>query len=190
MPNFSTAKSELRKNMLIKRSEMSITDREEASQAIGESVISLPEYEEATTIFTYVSTDDEPSTIALIDDALSRQKRVCVPRCETLGIMRAHEIQSRDDLQRGKYDILEPKENCPRISPENIDLNIVPCVCSCEQGYRLGYGGGFYDRWLEKSTAPAILLCFEDMILPSVPLEQHDRQVDILISNKRGVVRR
>lgn len=185
MTEYKQKKRELRKHMLALRSEIPIEEREKADRQIGIQTQLLPEYENARTVFVYVSVGDEVDTHALIEDAWSRKKRVCVPRCESLGVMHAFEIRSMDDLKAGAYGIPEPKDTCVFVAQNEIDLNIVPCVCCSEEGYRLGYGGGFYDRWLESSQAPSVLRCFDELIIPTVPREEHDRRVDILISETR-----
>ncbi|MDR0346942.1 MAG: 5-formyltetrahydrofolate cyclo-ligase [Coriobacteriales bacterium] len=183
MVDFKKEKSEFRKMMLAKRAAMTSDERATANSKIFQSVISLPEYKRAQTIFTYVSVTDEPETITLIEDAWKHDKRVCVPRCVSFGVMHAHAIRSMDDLQKGMYDIPEPKDVCPLVSPGEMELIIVPCVCCGKDGYRLGYGGGFYDRWLEKRNAPAAVLCFEEMLVAAVPCEAHDKRTNILVSD-------
>lgn len=183
-------KSQFRKTMLALRSGMTADTREKANKRIFQGVTALPEYDAAETVYFYVSVSGEPDTRALIEDAWKRGKRVCVPRCTSMGIMHAHEIESTEDLQPGKYDIPEPKESCALVPPEEIQLIIVPCVCCSVNGYRLGYGGGFYDRWLGKRTGLAVVLCFEEMLVPAVPREPHDQRVDILVSDADPSVRR
>jgi len=176
-------KAQLRKTMLAKRAAMAEDARAQADRGILQGVISLPEYLSAQTVFFYVSVTDEPDTIALIEDAWARGKRVCVPHCVSLGVMHAYAIRDMSDLQKGRYGIPEPKDGCPPVAPEEVDLIIAPCVCCSTDGYRLGYGGGFYDRWLEQRTAPAAVLCFSEMLASAVPLEPHDQQAGILISD-------
>ncbi|MDR1291907.1 MAG: 5-formyltetrahydrofolate cyclo-ligase [Clostridiales Family XIII bacterium] len=178
-----TDKSEFRKEMLARRAAMDPSARAEADKNILAALTSLPEYLAAGVIFCYMSTADEPDTRALLEDAWTRGKQVCAPLCLSMGVMEAREITGPDDLMAGKYDIPEPKAHCRIISPEDIDLNLVPCVCCDVDGYRLGYGGGFYDRWLEGRGAPAVVLCFENMIVPAVPREPHDRRADILVTD-------
>jgi 5-formyltetrahydrofolate cyclo-ligase len=183
MTDLVTRKRELRKKMLAKRASEDPQSRTEADRKILKTLVSLPAYEKANTVFCYVSTEGETDTLTLIEDALRKGKRVCVPLCQSMGVMHAHEITGLHDLQSGKYDIPEPGPECPLIPPEEIDLNIVPCVCVNPNGYRLGYGGGFYDRWLEKTEAPSVLICRESLISDEVPLEPHDRRTDILITD-------
>ncbi|MDR2163130.1 MAG: 5-formyltetrahydrofolate cyclo-ligase [Clostridiales Family XIII bacterium] len=181
-------KSGFRKKMIERRGSIDAAVRAEAGQNILAAVKSISEYLAASVIFCYVSTADEPDTRALIKYSLIQSKRVCVPLCLPEGNMQVREIIGLDDLQVGKYDISEPKPSCPLVLPEDIDLIVVPCVCCDKDGYRLGYGGGFYDRWLEKRRAPAAVLCYESMMVPSVPREPHDQRADILITDRRITV--
>jgi 5-formyltetrahydrofolate cyclo-ligase len=169
--------------MLEKRASIDPGTRSAADLKILSAVASLPEYLAAETIFCYVSTSDEPDTRDLLKDAWARGQRVCVPLCASMGVMHAHEITGFADLKAGKYDIPEPKPHCSLVRLEDIDFIVVPCVCCDRNGYRLGYGGGFYDRWLERCNAPAAVLCYESMLVDSVPRESHDRRVDILVTD-------
>jgi 5-formyltetrahydrofolate cyclo-ligase len=183
MTDEAVKKRELRAKMLKKRSEEDLRIRTEADEKILNAMLALPEYQNANTIFCYVSTNTETDTLALIETALAAGKCVCVPRCKSMGIMNAYAIRNLNDLHSGKYGIPEPKPDCPLISTEQIELNIVPCVCINQDGYRLGYGGGFYDRWLESSKALSVVLCRESLVTKEVPLESHDRRADILITD-------
>ena len=75
-----------------------------------------------------------------------------VPKCISKGIMEVYKIRSFDDLEPGKYGILEPKEGCEKISPKAIHLALIPCLSCSMKGERLGYGGGYYDRYLQQIT--------------------------------------
>jgi 5-formyltetrahydrofolate cyclo-ligase len=177
------AKGERRKEALAIRAAENPQRRAEADRRILENLVSLREFQNANTIFSYVSTTDEVDTSALIERALCEGKRICVPLCISFGVMQTFAITGPDDLRSGKYDIPEPKPHCKQIPEEEIDLTIVPCVCADREGYRLGYGGGFYDRWMEKYRATSIILCRESIITESVPRESHDQCADILITD-------
>jgi 5-formyltetrahydrofolate cyclo-ligase len=205
--NVADKKALLRREMLARRAAMDPAARAGADRGIFERLTAMPEYSGARTIFCYVSTEGEPDTRALIEDALERCKRVCVPRCSSSGAMSAHGITSTEDLRPGRYGIPEPAEHCPQVPPDGIDLVIVPCVCCDREGYRLGYGGGFYDRWLEAHAAApapnshasltvpaatpampdvkvAVALCYEALLAETVPREPHDRRIDIIVTDK------
>ena len=87
-------------------------------------------------------------------------------------------------MKQVSFGILEPGEDCPLVPREEIDLVLVPAVCYDRRGYRLGFGGGYYDRWLERFEGPTVGLCREAVLQETVPIEAHDRRVDTLITEK------
>ena len=183
------AKKALRAQIRKTVSGLSAAYREKADRGIFEHVVSLPEYQQACTIFCFVSMPDEADTRKIIDDALSKGKRVCVPRCEGKGIMNAYEIRSPErDLRPGKWSIPEPVADAPRVEPGAFDLALVPCCAASRDGRRLGFGGGFYDRYLLKTGAVRAVLCREQVLRDDIPTDSHDLTMDIVIS-ERGVTR-
>ena len=159
----------------------------EADAAICRHVINSPMYREARTIFCYVGNAREIDTFPLLRAALADGKIVATPLCTGKGIMEARQIQSLGDLVSGKFDILAPKLECPVIAPEDFDLAIVPCSSGNAKGHRLGYGGGFYDRYLPKTSCPRVLLCREKLVENEIPVEEHDLIMDYL-ATENGVV--
>lgn len=154
----------------------------DADREIFYHVTGLPEYEKAKTMFCFVGTSEEIDTVPILENALGQGKRVGVPVCIAKGIMEVREIKSLQDLEPGKYGILEPKPGAPVIPREGIDLAIVPCMACGSDGRRLGYGGGYYDRYLESTRAVTAVICREQIIREDIPLEPHDRLADMVIS--------
>lgn len=177
-------KKELRKIIKQKVKELLEDYCKQADAQIRERVIELPEYIDAKTIFCYVGTDQEINTFPLLQMVLESGKTLVVPKCITRGIMKAYQIKTLEELELGAYGIMEPKEECVCVEPERIDLVIVPCLSCTKDGKRLGFGGGFYDRYLERVQAPKVLLCREQVMEKEIPIERHDLMMDILISEK------
>ena len=118
-------------------------------QAIYERLISMEQYRRAKTIVVYVSKELEVDTRRLMEKAWEDGKKVAAPRCvENTRLMNMHLITSMDDLQEGAYGILEPKESLPILEDTKNAVCIVPAFCNDYRGYRVGYGGGYYDRYL------------------------------------------
>lgn len=157
-----------------------------ADSAICRAVRESELYQSAGTIFCYIGTDREIDTKALLTAALQDGKRLALPLCTGKGIMEAREIRSLDDLVSGKFGIPAPRGDCPEIAPEEFDLVIVPCSTGNRKGQRLGYGGGFYDRYLRKTNCPRILLCREQLVKEEIPVEEHDLRMDY-ITTENGV---
>ena len=158
--------------------------RKEASGKITERVLSLPLYRQAASIFIYVSTDREPDTRALIEDAWNTGKAVYVPKCCGQGRMDAVRVYDWNDLAPGAYGIPEPK-NAPADSAFSpIDLAVVPCVCASPDGRRLGHGAGYYDRFLQARPMPCLCLCFQALLREDVPTGPLDRPMDAVITEE------
>ena len=98
--------------------------------------------------------------------------------------MEARQIAGLGDLVSGRFGILAPKLQCPLVAPEDIDLVVVPCATGDAQGRRLGYGGGYYDRYLPRTRCPAVLLCRTHVMREDIPMEDHDVFMDYLITEK------
>lgn len=175
-------KQELRKQIAAEVKALSSEYCERADAAICAAVRGSELYKNANTIFCYIGTDREIDTKALLLAALSDGKRLALPLCVGKGIMEAREIRSLDDLVSGKFDIPAPGENCPLVMPEAFDLVIVPCSTGNYKGQRLGYGGGFYDRYLGKTNGPKVLLCRKELVKEDIPVEEHDLIMDYLVT--------
>ncbi len=163
-------------------------EKKEMDDALFGLVIAQPEYRQADTLLCYCSTPTEPDTRRLIRHAINGGKQVALPRCtEQKGEMVFYRITSLDDLQTGRYSLLEPDPaRCELLSeiPEDA-LCIVPGLGFDPAGYRIGQGGGYYDRFLSGYTGVSAGLCYEACLLPRLPHEPHDRRVDVLLTEKR-----
>jgi 5-formyltetrahydrofolate cyclo-ligase len=134
-------KSELRKILLQKRRSLSQMEWQSKSQQICQQIQALPAFQTAKTILIYSSFKQEPDLSRLLQDV---SKVWGLPRC--VGESMVWHKYSLDQLQAGAFGILEPQSDAPTLRPEQVDLILVPCVGCDRQNYRLGYGGGFYDR--------------------------------------------
>ncbi len=180
-------KKELRKALIEKRSLLNKRYKEEADKIISDRIINLKEFKEAKTIFIFVGVGDEINTTPIINHALAMKKNVCTPLCTGPRVMEARKIQSVHDLVPSKFDLLEPKDTCPRFEINQLDLIIVPCLTATPEGYRLGYGGGYYDSYLKaaaknKNISSAII-CYKDFLVDEIPLEAHDMKAGMVITN-------
>lgn len=149
--------------------------------------LSWPIYQKCATVMFYLAMPDEVQTECLIIAALNQGKRVCVPLLgEKYGEMSAAEITSLDDLLIGKYGLKMPDPaKTELISPEFIDLVIVPGVAFDRKGNRLGLGAGYYDRFLYESIhSVSVGMTYEFQIVDNLPCEEHDIKMQYLISEK------
>lgn len=180
-------KSELRREIAQKVKNLSPVYCREADEAICSHVLHSELYRRARTVFCYVGTDREIDTMAIVHAALRDDKILALPLCVEKGIMEAREVRSLGELVTGKYGILAPMLQCPTVEPERIDLAIVPCCTGNAKGQRLGYGGGYYDRYLPKTSCPAMLLCRERLVEADIPVDGHDVTMDYFVT-ERGLV--
>ncbi len=145
----------------------------EKSDRICHHLQASPQFRQAQTILAYFSIRQEPELSLLFKDS---QKLWGFPRCVDKSLL-WHSWQPVQDLQKGDYGIFEPKADSPTLLPEQVDLILVPAVACDKPGYRLGYGGGFYDRMLglpEWATKPTIGIIFKFAELPELPIDEWD----------------
>lgn len=174
-------KKEARQQIKEKIKKLDKTYKQEADQSIFEQIRNLKEYQKAETIFCYASMKDEVDTWQLIKLALKQGKTVGVPLCIGKGIMEVRKITTLNDFEEGAYGIMEPSKNCPILDKEMIDMALIPCVSADKDNKRLGHGAGFYDRFLEETKFPKILLCYRELLMDKVPTEEHDILMDQVI---------
>lgn len=180
------SKLELRKNMSKLRDKLLKEDKEQYDYEIFSKLTSDTLYIDSKVLFIYVSFKNEVGTHKIIIDALKRGKTVCVPKVISKKEgMRAIIIKSFSDLKEGKFGILEPEKEEPFVNPQDIDLCIVPGLAFDLNGGRLGYGGGFYDRFLSKASSKTfkLALAYDFQVINEVPTKEHDIKIDRIITN-------
>ena len=172
-------KSELRRYF----SEIRKNCSKENEKAIANIFLYCDEYKNAKTIFAYYPFRDEFNTLPIITKALSEGKTLCLPKCDKkTHTMNFYEITSpENDLSTGSYGIPEPIGNI--ITKKHPDVFIVPALSCDISGNRLGYGGGYYDRYLAKfKDVPKVVLMHENQISKQLPFEETDIPIDIIIT--------
>jgi 5-formyltetrahydrofolate cyclo-ligase len=181
----SDKKSELRTILLKKRISMSDNEWTLKSAAIIENLNKLSEFKSASVIHTYVSMDErkEVDTHNLILNLLTAEIKVIVPVTDFKSDELKHsELTSYDNLKLNKWGVLEPSSI--NSYKGNINLILVPLLAGDEQFNRLGYGKGYYDRFLKTTNAKKIGLLFDEFLLNEIPTDDFDEKLDILITDK------
>ncbi|SMO41245.1 5-formyltetrahydrofolate cyclo-ligase [Fodinibius sediminis] len=185
------SKEKLRKRLCSRRARISGADFMGFSREITVELQQQPEYRSASVIHCYVSMNDrrEVNTHVLIKMMIEQGKRVVVPVTHFEDERLSHiGLRSFDDLRPNKWGVLEPKSG-RQAEPGALDLVIVPMVGGDERGHRIGYGGGYYDRFLKGVSCPTIGLCFEQNIVSCLPTEDYDVPLDKIITEKRIIYR-
>lgn len=158
---------------------------ESADKKIFSRVIVMPRYKEAKNIFCYCSVRHEVDTREIIKHAMLSGKNVYLPVICGNGIMEAVLMEDIACLSPGKMNIPEPPRNGARLVPGYDDMAIVPAVAYDRRGYRLGQGGGYYDRFLKDWPGVSVGLCRSKLVVDEIPLEEHDMGVDVLITEEQ-----
>lgn len=179
-------KKELRKRMLKLRDEQRPADRALWDDIIFSKLTGSSDYREAKVVFIFVSFRSEVDTHRIIRKALEDGKVVGVPKVLSKAEgMKAFRIESMEDLAEGYFGVLEPKEGCPEIPAADIDLIVMPGAAFDREGGRIGYGGGFYDKYISEAGRGIrkVALAYRMQILDKVPMEENDMRVDAIITN-------
>ena len=152
---------------------------------ITERLMRTFQYKNAETVLCYVSTPIEVDTLLLIKKSLENGKRVAVPKCrpETT-TMDFYLIKGFEDLERGTFGVLEPIESKCELFQGGNSICIVPGLCFDHGGYRLGYGKGYYDRFLTDYSQTKIGICYNDCVQQRLFHGRYDVPVDLLITER------
>ena len=168
----------------VRRLEANLSDayRRNSDRAIAAHLLAMPEYQAAGTVFCFVGTSREIDTRPILEAVLAAGKALCVPLCTAPGQMELRRITALEQLSPGTYGILEPPTDAPRVSVDEVDMAILPCLTCNHLGQRLGQGGGYYDRLLSSGHAYRCGFCFSLQLRDAVPCEEHDCSVDCIVT--------
>lgn len=166
------------------RAAMTKDERKKCDDDIADQVRRLWQYKSNHTILVYVSTPIEVDTRNIIIQALEDGKRVAVPRCiDGTRNMDFYYIHSLDELEKGSFGVLEPvPEKATKVTDLSSGLCIVPAFSYDWSGYRLGYGKGYYDRFLSRFEGNIIGICYSNCVQRSLPHGRYDRPVELLVT--------
>ena len=185
---------ELKKETLRLRDALSLELQEQKSNHITGRVLQMDRLQQAQTVFIYVDFRSEVKTRELIKKLQNMGKRVVVPvtLLEERDLLPVQITNMEQDLAPGYASILEPVETIRStryVAPEKIDIIFLPGSVFDESGGRMGYGGGFYDRFVSSKAPQAqrIGLCYELQVVKRAPLQDHDERMDTIITEERVI---
>lgn len=182
-------KQQLREQFFKARKALSGQAYQQKSERIIDALVKQPEFLQASSLHCYVAMEErrEVNTKPLIEKLLKTPKRLAVPvvdfQTQTLNSFYIDQLQ---DLQKNRWGVLEPDGGTPA-DPAELDLVIVPMVGGDEKRNRIGYGMGFYDRFLSTVNCPTVGLLFECCLAESIPVEEFDIALDKVITEKRVI---
>jgi 5-formyltetrahydrofolate cyclo-ligase len=182
-------KKQIRKRMQAKLQQLTDEEKQTYDKQIAEKLYELPQWKNADTIAITISKGKEIDTIPIIKQAWSEGKTVSVPKCDpTTKSMAFRQITSFSQLESVYFGLLEPIETVTsEVNKSDMDIIIVPGICFSKNGYRIGYGGGYYDRYLQHVSALTVSLAYCFQVVDSLPIEEHDVPVQMIITNE-GVI--
>ncbi len=181
-------KDDLREEYKQHRLLMPMEERQRRDEAICRVAESLVSFRYAEFVLLYAATQGEIDVTAIAEAALQKGKTVLFPRCDKkTHTMKYHSVKSLDELVPDSYGICEPPEENPVYDVEHEKgsaVCFVPGLLYDKAGYRLGYGKGFYDRYLSAFSGCTIGVVYSDYIMNEVPRGRFDVAVDILLTEK------
>ena len=176
-------KQQLRQKALAARQGMKRSEKQMLDFKIADRVLGLWKFRESPCLLFYCSTALEVDTRRLIERAWALGKTVALPRCRPEPVGRVFfVIHAWDDVEPGMLDIPEPKAHCRPLPEDMTTLCIVPGLMFDRAGHRIGYGKGYYDRFLSVYRGAAVGLVYERCMEEELPYERHDRTVDIIVT--------
>ena len=155
-------------------------------ETIARRVAALWQYKRCRMLLTYVSTAIEVDTRRIIERALADGKQVAVPRCVPgTRTMEFYAISSLQELRPGSFGVLEPEPDPKKLWTDFSEgLCLVPALCYDWKGFRLGYGKGYYDRFLAGFEGNMVGLCYSECVRHKLPHGRYDRPVELLVTER------
>lgn len=192
MQELKEKKSEIRKTSLAQRDALTGKQRAEKTKRIMDRLFEFANFLEAKNVLFYMAVDSEVGTEAMIRKAMEYEKGIILPwvdqKEKCIVPLKIEDLEK--DVRPGYRGIPEPIPKRCKVMPfELIDLAIMPGIAFDERGGRIGHGTGCYDRLIPKLdvTTRKVALAFECQIVPQIPMEPHDRYIDIIITEDRTI---
>lgn len=178
-------KAELRKQVLQEMKAIPREQKQAIDQALTEGLLQHPFYQETNTIATYLSFPHEFQTQGLIEQALKDGKKILIPKTYPKGRM-DFVVYNPQQLVKTSFGLLEPQGDLEVVDASQIDLIHVPGLVFTREGYRIGYGGGYYDRYLKHFTGHTLSTVYPCQIRDFIP-EDHDIPVQEVLIDERNL---
>ena len=175
----SVQKAALRKHLLEKRDAISDEFRNISSSKIYQNLKQVDSYINSHNIACYFSIGSEIDTYDIMLGILEQGKNMLLPKIVDNNL-EFYVVPNLEKLEKGAFDIMEPKDSCKKA--EKIDCVLVPTIGISKSGDRLGYGRGYYDKFLSSTDALKISLTYSKQIVKSIPNESHDIKIDLIIT--------
>jgi 5-formyltetrahydrofolate cyclo-ligase len=185
-------KHEARERSRSTRRGLDATTCERASDALAArltSLADLTDFAHAHTLLAYAALAEEIDPAPAVARLRERGLAVAFPRIEAPGVLGLHLVADASELEPARYGLREPRPDAPRVAFADVDLVLVPGVAFDERGFRLGYGGGYYDRLLPqlRNDCLRIGLAYDEQVVELLPTEEHDVEMDLVVTPTRTI---
>jgi len=177
-------KAALRKHLLEKRDATSAELRDISSEMIHQNLKRITSFTNSQNIACYFPIGSEVDTHNIMLDMLEQDKNLLLPRIVNNNLEFCI-VPNLEKLEKGNFEIMEPKDSCKKA--EKIDCVLIPTVGVSKSGVRLGYGKGYYDRFLSLIDAVKISLTYSKQIVKSIPNDSHDVKIDWIVTEDENV---
>ena len=177
-------KAALRKHLLEKRDATSAELRDISSKKIHQNIKQISSYANSQNIACYFPIGSEVNTHNIMLDVLEQGKILLLPKIIGDNI-EFHIVSNLEKLEKGRFEIMEPKDSCERT--KKIDCVLIPTVGVSKSGVRLGYGHGYYDRFLLSTDAMKISLTYSKQVIKSIPNDSHDIKMDWIVTEDENI---
>ena len=175
-------KRALRQQLTLQRDRLDPKKREASAQAVNKRVVSLPDYQRAEVVLTYMSFASELSTADLVQRIVQDGKQLILPRVVGDQLTLHRVIDPKADTVPGRWGIPEPAVNLKEVTAKNIGLFLLPGLGFDTNGGRIGYGRGFFDRLLADSDGIRAGIGYDEQLIPAVPMAAWDQRLNWIIT--------
>ncbi len=186
-PDIEAAKHAAREHARAARCALDRATCEAHALAVADRLLALPELAIADVVLAYAATAEEIDPAPALERLRACGATVAYPRVEAPGVLGMHVVDDEGALTSGLFGIREPAADAPRVEPADVDAVIVPGVAFDEGCWRLGYGGGYYDRLLPllRDDCARIGIAYDEQVLASIPAEDHDVRLHAVVTPTR-----
>jgi len=178
-------KARLRKQLLDSRDSLSQDFINITSKQIQDNLRKVDFFRNAKSIGAYYSIGSEVKTQDILQEILKSGKEIALPKVVKKDLV-FKKINSFSDLEQGNFSVMEPKDDCKDV--KKIEVIIVPAIALTRNGYRLGYGFGYYDRYLSGKKSKTIALSYSKQVIRSFPYSDHDVRIDCIVTEDEVIM--
>lgn len=175
-------KARLRKQLLDARDGLSLEFMKITSKEIQENLRKIEQYRNAKTIGAYFSIGSEVRTQDILQEILNAGKELALPKVVKDDLV-FKKISNFSELEPGNFSVMEPKDKCEIV--KNLDVILVPAIALSKDGFRLGYGFGYYDKYLHGKKSTAIALSYAKQVIRSFPVDDHDVKMNFIVTEDK-----